>query len=145
MALNKAVITPAEADVILAQETSWLAEADAVKEHHIGLASVHMQGRWKCLDIDWADDSTISSDIKEACAYFALASYNGNLYQSTASTEDISGVVIEQTDQLGSLKSTTKWAEKGSKDVNPLQYPNALMGFECSPKSGLGSVKLTRV
>ena len=145
MALVKDIITAAEADAILTNETDWLAQTDAEKERHIGYASTYMQQKWVCVDIDWSDDTTISDDMKEACAYYALASFNDTLYPSTEASADTQGVVVEQTDKVGSLQSTTKWDAGGGQTTYPLQYPNALMCFECEKASGAGSVKLTRV
>jgi len=147
MSLNKAIITPAEADVILATETDWLALTDPVKEAHIAKASVYMQTRFTCSEIDWSDDTTFTTEIQEACAYFALASSNGNLYPDPKATPDEKGNVIEETDKVGSLQSTVKYSEtmNVTTSYDLLNYPNSLMGVDCFASSGGGSKKAIRV
>lgn len=144
MALRKDIITPAEADAILTNEVAWLALTEEEKARHIGYASTFMQQKWLCVEVDWSDDLTISTDMKEACAYYSLASFNGSLYPASVQSSDTVGVVVEQTDKVGSLSSTTKWDTGGGQTTYPLQYPDALMSFECSRAAGLGAPKLTR-
>lgn len=146
MALNKTIITAAEADAILALETEWLALTDPVKEYHIALASVYMQTQWTCTSVDWDDDTTISEELEEACAYYALASANGNLYADAKAENVAKGMVKEETSKLGSLSDSIKYCcNSGNQTLSPLMYPDTLMGTECSLVRGLGSVKLTRV
>jgi|LGVE01.1.fsa_nt_gb hypothetical protein len=146
MALNKAIITVVEADTTLALEAAWLLLTDTVKESHIAKASVYIQTVWECTDIDWSDDSTIPEEVKEACAYFALADSNGNLYADPKDEVTGKGLISEETDKVGSLASTVKYCcDKGVVDnYDLLQYPNALMGVWCNASSGTGSVKLQR-
>jgi len=146
MSLNKAIITPAEADAILVTETDWLALTDPVKEGHIAKASVYMQTRFTCSEIDWSDDTTFTDEIKEACAYFALADSNGNLYTDPTDTPSGKGNIIEESDKVGSLASTVKYSDQGAHtSYDLLQYPNALMGVDCTSSSGAGSKKAIRV
>ena len=127
MSLNKAIITPAEADAILTQEAAWLALTDTVKEYHIAFASVYMQLNWLCTDVDWDDDTTITAEQEEACAYYALASSNGNLYSDTKQSSVAHGLLQEETKKLGSLVKTVKYHAGSDVTVDPLQYPNMLM------------------
>ena len=146
MALNKAIITVAEADLTLALEADWLALADSIKEAHISKASVYIQTVWTCSEVDWSDDTTITDEVKEACAYYALVDSNGNLYADPTDEVTGKGLILEETDKVGSLASTVKYCcENGVVDKHDLlQYPNALMRVGCSASSGAGSRKLIR-
>lgn len=143
MTINKAIITPAESDVILANEADWKDLADGEKTRHIGFASTYVQLSWACSLIDWADDTTIPEVVDEAVAYFALASSRGTLYQSTEEPAATSKVQ-EKTSQLGGLKSTVKYSTDDSSGAYPLQYPDALMDSVCTRSVGAGSVKAVR-
>lgn len=146
MTLNKALITPSESDLILSLESEWLALSDAVKIHHIERASIYIQGNYSCLLVDWSDDSTITDNVKDACGYFALADFNGNLYSDIKQT--VKGEVIEESKTLGPLKKTIKYDPNSSTYLNfPLSYPNSLMLYSCSKinVSTGGFVKAIRV
>jgi len=145
MTINKAIISPAEADVILVLNADWIALDEAYKTAHIAKASTYIQTKWNCTDIDWEDSETFPDEVKEACAYFALADMNGNLYYDlTASDLTGKGNIIEETDKVASLQSTIKYSDKGVISQSALlQYPNALMNSVCT-RRGVGSVKLTR-
>lgn len=145
MGLNKALITVEEADSILSLESDWLALSTETKEKHIERASYYIQLNWTCSEIDWNESTTITDDVKSACSYYALADYYENLYSSVSVKE--TGKIIEESDSVGSLKSTIKYDSGLNKDLtDPLQFPNALMGFDCTKKSGsAGSVKAVRV
>jgi len=100
MSLNMTVITPSEADVFLADKADWLALTDSVKEGHIAKASVYLQTAWTCTDIDWDDDNTISSVVKEACSYYAYANFVGNLYPSLDVDGTALGRLTQQTENI---------------------------------------------
>lgn len=147
MTINKAIITSAEADAILDMETDWLVLTDEVKEYNIALASVYMQLNWTCATVDWSDDETFTAEIKEACAYYSLASANGNLYPDAKSASVALGLLKEETSKLGTLVDTIKYYDGKSTVVDPLTYPNALMSYPCEYSGGgyAGSRQLTRV
>jgi len=147
MALNKAVITPAEADVFLALYPLWLALTDPVKEGHIAKASVHMQTKWSCLGVGWdVDPLVLSDDLAEACAYYSLASFKGNLYPDPGVTSSGVGLVVEESDAIGTLKTSKKYSDTKSVQTASamLIYPDALMATACTRLSGGGSVKAIR-
>ena len=145
MALNKVIITPTEADVFLALEAAWLLLTDPIKTDHIAKASVYMQTKWTCSAVDWDDDTTITDEQKEACAYYALADSNGNLYYDPTDTPSGSGNVIEETKKAGSLQKTVKYSDNNLEESsNLLQYPNTLMGVECASASSSGAVDAIR-
>lgn len=147
MALNKALITPEEADVFLAMYPDWIALDTPAKTDHIAKASVYLQTHWLCEDVDWSDESTLDEDVKESCAYYALADSVGTLYTSPDSTEETMGLVSEQTSKLGSLQTTVKYCcnNRGEK-IYPLGYADALMGTQCEKlDTGAGSRKTIRV
>lgn len=140
MSLNQAVITPTEADVFLALEAAWLLLTDTVKEDHISKASIYMQTAWTCSDIDWSDDTTIPDDVKQACAYYALADSNGNLYPEATATPTDKGNILEETKKAGSLQKTVKYSDSHLNDSGDLlQFPNSLMSPYCYGAGGSGS------
>ncbi len=132
MALNRAIITPAESQVILAAESDWIALTDSVQEQHIEKGSVYVQTQWTCVDVDWDDDTTISQEIKDAVAYYSLADFRGTLYDSTAPSETDLGKISEESSAVGSLKKTIKYCCDEAPSTNPLQYPDSLMRIECT-------------
>lgn len=142
MSLNRAVITPAESQVILSAEADWMALTDDEQEQHISIGSVYIQTKWTCLEVDWDDDTTISDEIKEACAYYSLADLRGTLYESSVS-DDSTGKIVEESKAVGSLKSTTKWADNNT-TKHYTQYPDGLMSIECTKVGGSGSVVAVR-
>lgn len=145
MTINKALITIAEADTTLALDQAWLDLDDDVKTQNIGLASTYVQLSWSCTGIDWDDTDNLPDEIKEATAYYAQISSQGMLYQDSASGPS-EGMLIEETNKLGSLESTKKWSQDkvDGVDFDPTQYPDALMGYYCTGVSGGGSVKAVR-
>lgn len=130
MSINRAIITAAESQVILSNEAEWLALTDTVQEYHISRASVYIQTRWTCDEIDYDDDTTITDEVKEACAYYALADLNGTLLDSSVS-DDTVGKVIEESKKVGSLTKTIKWADN-NEQKHYLSYPDMLMEIGCS-------------
>lgn len=146
MTIEKALITPAQADATLASESDWKDLATPEKTNHIAFASTYVQLNWYCTGIDWSDETTIPDEVKEAVAYYALANSRGTLFEDTNPQTERSGDVQEKTSQLGGLKSTVKYFESSeSEEGYPLQYPDALMDFYCNKVSGgAGSVKAVR-
>lgn len=142
MSLNRAIITAAESQVILSAESDWMALTDAEQEQHISKGSVYIQTKWTCADVDYDDDTTISDEIKEACAYYSLADLRGTLYE-TSDADDTIGKVIEESKKVGSLATTTKWADDGATKYY-LQYPDSLMAIECTKSYSGGCAKAIR-
>jgi len=137
MALNKAIVTPAESDVVLSSFADWVALTDDIKAVHIAKASVHMQTKWTCSDVDWSDGDTIPDDIKEACCYFALADYVGNLYSDPSVVASGEGRVTETSDTVGPLKTAVKFEHGSWSDTANARrsYANDLMGVYCTRKT----------
>ena len=46
------LIEIAEADIVLADDIVWMALSDTQKTTHIFSASLYMQNRWYCVDVD---------------------------------------------------------------------------------------------
>ena len=135
------LITIAEADTFNALSASWLMLTANTKTIHIFNASVYMQANWNCTDVDWADTTTLDSDMKRACAYYAEADRVGVLNTAVAAV-DPHGKVTEETRKLGSMQKTTKWDEAGANVAgDPLESINAIMSLYCTTKSRF----LTRV
>ena len=142
--MNKAIITPVEADIILAQFADWVALSNALKTSHIAKASVYVQTQWTCVDVDWADSALIPADIKEAVAYYAAADMHGNLFGDFSSADD-RGRIKRERSKVGSLEEEFEYS--GSVPLyatrRSLGYPDVLMESLCTRK--LGEVTLIRV
>jgi len=143
--MNKSVITLAEADVILAQFTDWVALSNALKLSHITKASVYAQTQWTCVDVDWTDSLLVPADIKEAVAYYAAADMSGNLFGDVSSADTDKGKIKRERSKVGSLEEEFEYS--GSVPLyatrRSLGYPDVLMGTLCTKTSG--EVTLTRV
>jgi len=143
MALNKVIVTPAEADVYLANKADWIELSDSVKSVYIARASVYIQTSWTCEDVDWSDNTTISDIIKESCSYYAYADFKGNLFPDLDIDSTPLGRVTQHTQKLEGLEETYKYSDTtGSITSNPLSYPDTLINTECSR---VKSAQLTRV
>lgn len=130
------LITVSESDTYNALSPDWLAlTPDAKKEAHIYNASVYMQTKWTCADVDWSDTSTLDDDLKRACAYYADADRIGVLSSPVAVTAK-TGNVTEETRKLGTMLKTTKWAEGGTTSGDPLESINNIMSMYCTSKVG---------
>lgn len=148
MALEKAVITAAESQTILALESDWIALDDSVQEIHIGYGSVYAQTGWSCIDsttgleMDWTD---APDDVKEAVAYFALANFRGVLYPNVNTQAALTEQnIIEVTKKLGTMQKTVKYSPPGADYPDPLSYPRILMDSLCTKATGTGSRKAVR-
>jgi hypothetical protein len=136
--MNKAIITPAEADVFLALEEDWLVLDNATKVAHIERASVYVQTQWVCA-FDWDDTPNIPEVVKEAVAWYAYSEFKGVLYGSSdASTFD----VVEKSVKAGSVTVSKKFNAAGGKygPASQLGYPDALMKSECSRVSSVSEL-----
>lgn len=143
--MNRSIITAEESALYLSFSTEWVALDDDTMERHISLACVYMQSEWQCDGLDWNDSTAIPDEMKEACAYYALASFSGNLYTSADETVEQKGNIIEETDVLGPLESTLKYSDSGvASKSSVLQYPNTLMSIYCSSKRLSGAVWAVR-
>lgn len=143
--MNRAVITPAEADVILAQFADWIALSNSVKTGHISKASVYAQTQWTCVDVDWTDSLLIPADIKEAVAYYAIADMHANLFGDVSAADTDRGKITKERSKVGSLEEEFEYS--GSVPLyatrRSLGYPDVLMGTLCTKISG--EITLTRV
>lgn len=143
--MNKTVITPAEADVLLAQFADWVALSDALKLSHIAKASIYAQTQWTCVDVDWTDSDLVPDDIKEAVAYYAAADMHGNLFGDISSLDSDKGKIKKERSKVGSMEEEFEYS--GSVPLyatrRSLGYPDVLMESLCTKKSG--EVTLTRV
>lgn len=128
------LITPAESDTYNADSAEWLALTDDEKNVYIFNASLYMQTKWYCADVDWEDPTTLVDDQKRACAYYAEADRKGLLYAPVAEPVAVGGNVIEQSEAIGSLKETTKWSG-GRYYTNPLSSIDSLMSVYCTSSS----------
>ena len=142
--MNTAVITPAEADVYLAQYPNWLNLTNDQKLYFISRASAYVQMEWSCTNVDWDDDSTISPTIKEAVAYYAYADSANNLYGDVTEATEIKGPLRVEEYKLDTLAIKNQWY-KGSQNstLSSLGYPNSLMETECQLASS--TTELIRV
>ena len=129
------LITVVESDIYNALSADWVALSDPIKEAHIFNASVYMQTKWRCVDVDWSDPTTLDDDLKRACAYYADADRIGVLSAPIELT-DKHGNVIEETRKLGTMLKTTKWAEGGTTSGDPLESVNSLMAVHCTSNYG---------
>ena len=143
--MNRAVITLAEADVILAQFADWIALSNALKLSHITKASVYAQTQWTCVDVDWTDSLLVPADIKEAVAYYAAADMSGNLFGDVSTLDSDKGKIKKERSKVGSLEEEFEYS--GSVPLystrRSLGYPDVLMETLCTKKSG--EITLTRV
>jgi hypothetical protein len=143
--MNRAVITPAEADVILAQFADWIALSDALKLSHITKASVYAQTQRTCVDVDWTDSLLVPADIKEAVAYYAAADMHGNLFGDVSTLDSDKGKIKKERSKVGSLEEEFEYS--GSVPLystrRSLGYPDVLIETLCTKKSG--EITLTRV
>ncbi len=129
------LITIAESDTYNALSADWIALTDPIKEAHIFNASVYMQTKWTCADVDWSDTDTLDEDLKRACAYYADADSIGVL-SAPIETTDKHGNVTEETRKLGTMLKTTKWAEGGTTSGDPLESINSIMSIYCTSNVG---------
>lgn len=143
--MNKAVITPTEADVFLAQFSDWLALTNSQKLVHLAKASVYVQTQWTCVDVDWTDSLLIPADIKEATAYYAIADMGGNLFGDPSSTTMDRGKIKRERSKVGSLEEEFEYSGStpSISTKRLLGYPDVLMETLCTKKSG--EISLTRV
>ena len=145
--MRKDIITPVEADVFLAQYLSWTALTNDQKLYYIGRASVYVQLAWTCADVDWADDTTITDNMREAIAYYAFADSAGNLYGDVAVADEFKGSIKHEKYKLDTLALENAWyarnAAKPSGSHSSLGYPNSLMEVACTFNSSV--TELVRV
>ena len=144
--MRKDVITIAEADVVLFAQADWLSLSDAVKIASIGRASVYVQTKWSCADIDWEDDTTIFADVKEAIAYFAYADSKGVLYGNAGQLD--SDILSSKSVKAASVTVTKVYATSRtlntpSSSMRQLGYPTDLMSMYCT--KAIYSQPVTRV
>lgn len=138
------LLTLVEADDLNSDSTEWLALSDGEKAKHIFQASLYMQTRWSCVEVDWEDATTLSDDLKRACAYYADADRLGLLFPALV-YEEPRGRLTEETGKVGSLLETKKWSTFGGVVTkSPLTQIDALMLSECTRLSP-GSAALVRV
>jgi len=142
--MNKAIITPTEADVILVQFADWIALSNALKTSHIAKASVYVQTQWTCVDVDWAISADIADDIKEAVAYYAMADMANTLFGDVTSADD-RGKIKRERSKVGSLEEEFEYsgATPTYSTRRSFGYPDVLMESLCTRK--LGEVTLIRV
>lgn len=133
------IITIEEADTYLALEADWLELDDPAKTNNISRASVYVQTKWVCNDIDYDDEDTIPEVVKEACAWYALANSRNLLYPDMQPSDRDGGFLTEKTIGAGALKKTIKFSEDGN-PAQVLSYPDDLMGTVCSVASSGGAV-----
>lgn len=140
------LITVVESDTYNADSSDWLALTDAVKSGHIFNASLYMQTRWTCTDIEWDDTTTMTDNTKRACAYYAEADRLGLLFQAMAEPDEPHGRLIETTEEISGMRETNKWSSFGPTvtGTNPLEGADALMMPECT-RITPGSAALIRV
>ena len=138
------LITIIEADDYNAASDEWALLSDPEKSKHIFQASLYMQTRWNCVEVDWEDAATLSDDLKRACAYYAEADRAGLLFPSL-SYEEPRGRLTEETGKVGPLLETKKWSTFGpTLTQSPLTSIDALMVSECTRISP-GYASLVRV
>lgn len=138
------LITKAEADVFNALSSAWLALTDDLKDFHIYNASVYMQTRWTCTDVEWDDTTTLDEDLKRACAYYAEADRLETLMAPVSDIEH-KGRIVEETGKVDTLLETTKYSDSGTTVTggNNLQSIDAIMSIYCTALNA-NSVKLVR-
>lgn len=138
------LITVVEADEYNEASDDWLALTAPEKSTHIFKASLYMQRYWSCVAIDWTDTTTMTDDLKMACAYYAEAD-RLNLLFSPVSAVERTGRITEITGKVGPLLETTRWSTFGAiESGNPLSSIDALMLGECTRLSP-GWLGLVRV
>ncbi len=145
------IITVVEADVFLAAYPDWLALDDPTKETHIYNASLYIQTGWSCavngVDIDWTDTANIPEEIKQACAYYALADSTGNLYGDVQVTPTATGRLTKKMVKAGSVTVDKEYAASGSASIagaaGSFGLPDDLMSIYCTG-TGAGSQALLR-
>lgn len=135
------IITPLESDTYLAEYSDWLGLTDAVKESHIGRASVYVQTGWTCADIDWDDDETIEEPVKMAVAFYAYASLHNNLF-GDITEGGTTGRIRSEYEKVGSLSSGREYFMGMPLRETALGYPDSLMSPYCIKNSA--SITLTR-
>ena len=136
------IITPAEADIILAAYPDWTVLTDEVKEAHIYNASLYIQTQYDCIKvdgepIDWTDTATIPDEIKDACAYYAYADASGNLFGDVA-TPDTRKTTREMV-KAGSVTVDESFASTGTVQggvSSSLAKPDLLMSLYCTKSPG---------
>jgi len=121
-------ITTKEADGYLYMDDDWLSLSKKDKEYHIMIASGYILNNWSCDEYD-----TTPEYIKRSCAFYSLESFKGNLYSL-----DPRGSIIEITDKLGSMTSTTKW--ESSTTTNAVKYIDDIMRLYCVSKNNNGKI-----
>lgn len=135
--MNKAVITPAEADSFLSIYTSWSNLSQEQKLNAIAKASVYAQTTWICANVDW--DAVTDANIKEAVAYYAYAASAGALYGDVTVRDEPHGKLRSDEYKVGVLTTKKAWYRGGAtqpqgKDKS-LAYPDTLMKTVCIAKT----------
>jgi hypothetical protein len=128
--MNRAIITPAEADVFLANYPDWLALETDAKVLHIDRASVHVQTAWVCVDTNWDEPA---EDQKEAVAHYAYADFLDVLY--TPAGAPASGELKLKRVVAGDVEVEKEWFKGTVSKPGGLQYPDTLMSVYCSRRS----------
>lgn len=133
------IITIEESDTYNTSSTDWLELSDTEKTLHIFYASLYIQTKWTCLEIDWEDLTTVPDDIKRACAYYADADRLKLLY-SPMTADYAKGRLVEQTNGMDPFVETLKWAAIGPDySGKPLERIDAIMSTACT-KTGYGQL-----
>ncbi len=137
--MNLALITPAQADIYLADKEDWLDLDEDIKILHIEHSSVYVQTVWECIDVDWDDPLTIPDEVSKAVALYAYADLHNNLWGDVTSPDAVHGALKSQEDKVDVLLTKTEWYLGGSvtpsKFNRSLAYPDALMGTACTKLS----------
>ena len=114
---------------------AWDALTDPEKTMHIYNATVYMQTRWYCSDVDWDTPADLDDDLQRACAYYADADRLGLLYTALASAEPHRAIVKERK-KLEGMEKEIQWADVGALTTgNPLESIDAIMRLYCTAKS----------
>ena len=141
--MNKAVITPDEADIFLAGYDTWLALAAEVKRRHIARASVYAQTQWTCTSVVWVDDPDTAEDeidipavVKEAVAFYAYADSQNNLFGNVVTADEPRGNLRSLKSSIGDLSDEVTYFKGGvttpSGTMKSLGYPDSLMESLCT-------------
>jgi len=129
--MNYAIITPTEADTTLAIYSNWVSLENDTKLAYIRKASVYIQTKWTCAEVDY--EGTIPDEIKEACAYYAYANFSNNLFNDVNAKDVAKGTLKSERKVADVVEKEQSWYPgTANSKPSPLSYPNTLMAIHCT-------------
>jgi hypothetical protein len=132
------LITIPEADGFLLEYPEWDSLDSDIKDIHIRKASAYVCTNWDCDDLDFSVTADIPSDIKEATAQYAYASYAGNLFMGTDGERAYR--IRSESGKSGPSSSSYEYSPSMGVHGNPLSYPESLMSLALCTKKASGGV-----